>query len=237
MKKFILKSIAASLLCLIFAFTAEAQFSAGDAVCYESRGETTAAGTNQTIWRSALYISSEPVSWGTKHNVKFTDRKGSKGWCWNGGGSSLVSLSADNASSNNCPNSPGSLKDIMISNHNRIRSEVGDGTTRGNLSWDSGLASDSQSWAETIAGRGSLDHAQNISAAENLASSYSFGYEGWENEKTAWTGKQANGGCTGANYDNSCGHYENMVKSTYTKVGCGIARGSSGPYYYVCRYK
>ncbi|KAL8341104.1 hypothetical protein RB601_006964 [Gaeumannomyces tritici] len=94
--------------------------------------------------------------------------------------------------------------------HNKGRNDLNYPT----LSWDSGLQSKAQAWANTLAQRGKLEHAGS-----------------WMNEKSKYKGEKIPEG-NFAGY----GHYTQCMWKTTKKVGIASARDSKGGLYVVARY-
>jgi hypothetical protein len=131
----------------------------------------------------------------------------------------------------------------IVSKHNQYRDEVG----VAHLTWDSGLASDAQRWAGTLASQDTgLSHNDPNNAdhheGENLAWSSGSGTSPagalglWYAEKATYQA-EPNKRSYGANPNfPKWGHYSQMVWSATTKVGCGTATSASGKTYTSCRY-
>jgi uncharacterized protein YkwD len=117
--------------------------------------------------------------------------------------------------------------------HNTARASVG----VGNLIWSDSLAAGAQAWASKLAELDTLDHSKAEGAyGENLFSG-SEGYtpadaaKDWLTEKDGYSG----GAITMENFA-SVGHYTQMVWSSTTEVGYGVAKSTSGNVYIVARY-
>jgi uncharacterized protein YkwD len=129
----------------------------------------------------------------------------------------------------------------ILSKHNKYRGEVGVPS----LSWDNGLASDAQRWAEELANRNSqvasdkdvvLSHenpqGENLAWARGSGVSPAGAPDIWYQEKAAFvaaTNKMVS-------KDGPWLHYSQMVWSTTTKIGCGSATTPSGRVFTSCRY-
>lgn len=116
--------------------------------------------------------------------------------------------------------------------HNSARSDVGTAA----LTWDSGLAAEAQTWAETIAAQGSLEHSSTSDEGENLymgydSTPYTSAVAAWVDEKSSYSGEAI----TSTNYM-TFGHYTQVVWKDTTAVGMGSATGSDGATYVVARY-
>jgi uncharacterized protein YkwD len=131
---------------------------------------------------------------------------------------------------------------LIVSKHNQYRDEVG----VGHLSWDNGLASDAQSWADKLASRDdkNLDHSDAINhhEGENLAWTSGAGspitaLNMWYAEKAAYQAEPNKTHYLGNPNFRKWGHYSQMVWSATTHVGCGVATGASGTTYTSCRYR
>ena len=121
--------------------------------------------------------------------------------------------------------------------HNKYRTEVG----IEDLVWSDDLAQSATFWAEQLAENCTFEHSQG-DYGENLwkgTSSSSSGFAGFSiaDVVDAWGGEKQH-----YNYeDNSCvdgevcGHYTQMVWSSTTKVGCGMA-SCDGYDIWVCQY-
>ncbi|EJT73585.1 hypothetical protein GGTG_07441 [Gaeumannomyces tritici R3-111a-1] len=114
--------------------------------------------------------------------------------------------------------------------HNKGRNDLNYPT----LSWDSGLQSKAQAWANTLAQRGKLEHAG--VGGENLywisaGGSLKGATQSWMNEKSKYKGEKIPEG-NFAGY----GHYTQCMWKTTKKVGMASARDSKGGLYVVARY-
>ena len=137
------------------------------------------------------------------------------------------------------PQSQTALLDL----HNRERAAVGVPP----VTWSNSLAIDAQNYAQTLASRnldlGLIPPSSNVQATgegENLAwgTRGAFSAEtlaqGWANEKANYVpGTPIAGNLAGPN--GIYGHYTQMVWSSTTEIGCGMAYDASQDYL-VCRY-
>ncbi|MFE3786213.1 CAP domain-containing protein [Streptomyces goshikiensis] len=101
------------------------------------------------------------------------------------------------------------------------------------ISWDKGLASGSQSWADNPGSHaGGLKHDLGFNdGAENMSSAGpSQSVSQWAGEKAAYDEAGPNWNTDDPSY-RYWGHYWNMVQKNYTRMGCGAADGVT-----VCRY-
>ncbi|KAK7420699.1 hypothetical protein QQZ08_010280 [Neonectria magnoliae] len=116
--------------------------------------------------------------------------------------------------------------------HNAARKEVGQVAQV----WDEGLANDAQEWATHLVSVGSLTHSEGSGQGENLYmqsgsdSPFANAAKMWIDEKSSY-----NGQAIGDGDFSSYGHYTQIVWSTSTKVGMGVASGNGGTYV-VARY-
>ncbi|KAL9087674.1 MAG: hypothetical protein Q9165_006598 [Trypethelium subeluteriae] len=144
--------------------------------------------------------------------------------------SSVVAAAATSAAS-----SSGLTTDQQnaLNTQNSARSDVGTAA----LTWDAGLASEAQTYAEHLASVGELVHSGITTEGENLFMGYTStpladAASDWiTSEKSKYDGQVI----TESNYMNF-GHYTQIVWSTTTKVGMGSASGSDGSVYVVARY-
>lgn len=97
-----------------------------------------------------------------------------------------------------------------LASHNSARSDVGESA----LTWDAGLASDAQTWADHLAtlGAGNLVHDDQDTEGENLywssdsSNPYEAASEAWIAEKSAYNGEAITGSGNFENY----GHYSTL---------------------------
>jgi cysteine-rich secretory family protein len=120
--------------------------------------------------------------------------------------------------------------------HNRERAAVGVPP----LVWSATLAAGAKTWAEQEATLNRSEHspgADRIGLGENIAE---WGhYPGaltdmvqfWINEK-----KDYHGGVLDQSNLYQVGHYTQVVWRNTTEIGCGMATGSNGNDFLVCRY-
>ncbi|MFI5859976.1 CAP domain-containing protein [Streptomyces sp. NPDC051546] len=107
------------------------------------------------------------------------------------------------------------------------------------LTWDAGLASQAQSWADdpqSSAGN-QLNHST-ANVAENMSSVAPTGAVGqWAAEKAAYDAAGPDYDTGSASY-RDWGHYYNMIQPNYTKMGCGAMSGANipGGWVTVCQY-
>lgn len=132
----------------------------------------------------------------------------------------------------------------ILDKHKKARDEV----KVAHLTWDEGLASDAQAWADTLASRGgklehNVDQLNHSNEGENLASSTSqsaspaSGVDLWYAEKPLLDAAPNKTAFNDSDQDwKKWGHYTQMVWSTTTKIGCGTATGSFGRVT-SCRYR
>lgn len=130
------------------------------------------------------------------------------------------------------PNIPSAVKADMLANHNRVRRAEGstNGIALKDLEWSDELAAGAYRWAMAMDFIGVQRHEKELIGWENLAPTQSanFGFEAWENERSAYYNSGGFNGCRG---NNNCGHYKNLVDPHITQVGCAVSNG-----YTVCRY-
>jgi hypothetical protein len=142
----------------------------------------------------------------------------------------------------------------ILAKHNSARDEVG----VAHIGWDDGLANDAQAYADKLAAQDSQSpnhdtkELATLNEGENLAWSFGtppiqFALDFWYGEKQYYDAdpnKKVD--LAHAVYDPDpakrtnyyrWGHYTQMVWSTTTRVGCGIATGASGRNYVSCRYR
>ncbi|MET9604944.1 CAP domain-containing protein [Streptomyces sp. NPDC006512] len=110
------------------------------------------------------------------------------------------------------------------------------------LTWDTGLASASQAWADdprSTAG-GGLRHDDSAAGAENMSGAPPSGATAqWAGEKAAYDADSDHDPETNAAGYAAWGHYANMTDGSYTKMGCGAKSGVPVPgegWVTVCRY-
>lgn len=141
--------------------------------------------------------------------------------------------------------------------HNAARSEVGTSA----LTWDAGLASDAQSWADTLAASELFEHSGFAGQGENLFmqsssdSPLANAVKMFVDEKVSYSGEAI----SGTNY-HTFGHYSTSISPSFrlnhllcrrcsltpltaqvvwkdtTKVGMASAKSSNGNIYVVARY-
>ncbi|KAK9772565.1 putative CAP domain-containing protein [Seiridium cardinale] len=116
---------------------------------------------------------------------------------------------------------------------NSARSDVGSAA----LVWDDDLASEAQAWAEHLVTVGDLVHSEVSNEGENLymgsgdSTPFVNAANMWIDEKSSYNGEAL----TTTNYL-TFGHYTQIVWSSTTNVGMGLATGSDGAVYVVARY-
>ncbi|KAK6069985.1 SCP-like extracellular protein [Seiridium cupressi] len=116
---------------------------------------------------------------------------------------------------------------------NSARSDVGSAA----LVWDDDLASEAQAWAEHLVTVGDLVHSEVSNEGENLymgsgdSTPFVNAANMWIDEKSSYNGEAI----TTTNYL-TFGHYTQIVWSSTTNVGMGLAAGSDGAVYVVARY-
>ncbi|KAF3763921.1 hypothetical protein M406DRAFT_75150 [Cryphonectria parasitica EP155] len=124
-----------------------------------------------------------------------------------------------------------------LDTQNGARSDVGETA----LTWSTTLASDAQSWAEHLASLGSpgdLVHSSGTGQGENLywqsdaSDPYANAATAWVDEKSSYSGEAIEDDSAFENY----GHYTQIIWSSTTEVGMGIASDGAGGYYVVARY-
>lgn len=99
-----------------------------------------------------------------------------------------------------------------LASHNSARADVGESA----LTWDAGLASDAQTWADHLAtlGAGTLVHDDQDTEGENLywssdsSNPYEAASEAWIAEKSAYNGEAITGSGNFENY----GHYSTLTR-------------------------
>ncbi|MFI9275266.1 CAP domain-containing protein [Kitasatospora sp. NPDC052896] len=125
--------------------------------------------------------------------------------------------------------SPGDQQAIL-SETNSVRAQAG----QSGLTWDGGLASAAQSWADNPASTagGSLHHGPTGNAAENMSSAGPRQATGhWASEKSAYDSDPNHDPYANQAGYYRWGHYYNMINPSYSKMGCGAKSGVT-----VCRY-
>ncbi|MGE7435106.1 MULTISPECIES: CAP domain-containing protein [Kitasatospora] len=125
--------------------------------------------------------------------------------------------------------SPGDQQ-TMLSQTNSVRAQAG----QSGLSWDGGLASEAQSWADNPASTagGTLHHGSISNAAENMSSGGPGQATGqWASEKSAYDSDPNHDPYANQAGYQRWGHYYNMINPSYSKMGCGARSGVT-----VCRY-
>jgi len=127
-----------------------------------------------------------------------------------------------------------SEKDKLLSLHKSTRSQVGASNMK-SISWDSGLASAAQSYANGCHGMNHSGTRENL--AENSGSSNVADLFGqWKDEKSKFLESGYANNFEGTTYKgHKIGHYSQIVWAENTKVGCGKAQ-CNGSTYLVCRY-
>ena len=128
----------------------------------------------------------------------------------------------------------------ILAVHNSERAAVGVPP----LVWSDSLAASSQTWAEYLLTTHQWVHSTNVPYGENLASFSWFwgptspnggGTPYWVVEKSNYVpGTPIEHGTTGPN-GGVYGHYTQMVWSTTTEIGCGVAN-DGGESKLVCHY-
>jgi len=121
-----------------------------------------------------------------------------------------------------------------VAEHNRIRQEAGVSVQ---VSWDKGLASYAQKWANHLAAIDKMEHRPSPPHGENIAWQSAAPFTAadavrlWEKEKSLYQGEVIDG----TNYQ-TFGHYTQIIWHSTTKIGCGVAKSASGGVYVVCNY-
>ncbi|MET8627128.1 CAP domain-containing protein [Kitasatospora sp. NPDC004669] len=124
----------------------------------------------------------------------------------------------------------------ILSETNSVRQQAG----QPSLTWDSGLASAAQAWADNPASTagGQLHHGSISNAAENMSGAAPAQATGqWASEKAAYDAAP-NHDTNSAGYY-TWGHYYNMINGNYHRMGCGAKSGVSIPgpgWVVVCQY-
>jgi uncharacterized protein YkwD len=131
----------------------------------------------------------------------------------------------------------------ILAKHNSARDEV----SVAHLSWDDGLATDAQAYADTLATQDSTNPQHDtrlgqLNENENLAYStgtppIQFAVNFWYNEKSAYLAEPDKTYRLSNPNRFKWGHYTQMVWAKTSKVGCGMATGASGRNYVSCRYR
>jgi uncharacterized protein YkwD len=127
---------------------------------------------------------------------------------------------------------------VIVNKHNQARDEV----KVPRLSWDATLAADAQAYADKLAAQDnqSIPHdtaeLSRLNENENLA--WSFGTPPAQFAVDSWYGEKAkfDASATKTVFDPAWGHYSQMVWSTTTKIGCGLATNGAGHNFVSCRY-
>ncbi len=142
-------------------------------------------------------------------------------------------------------------RDTVLTAHNNARKNDVPGNTGSplaNLEWDDGLATTSQTYADTLTRTkcGTLEHDASLrDVGENLsqgsATDASAPLQSGADAVAAWVSEKAD-----YTYDSNtcapgkaCGHYTQVVWRDTTKVGCGRATCTAGEMIntvWVCRY-
>ncbi|PSN19200.1 hypothetical protein C7271_08540 [filamentous cyanobacterium CCP5] len=132
----------------------------------------------------------------------------------------------------------------ILAAHNQARQAVG----VPDLAWSGRLATSAQTWADRLLAENRFEHSPpslraNGWIGENLATRRSSApggslftprraVQGWVDERADYD--YASNSCTPGKM---CGHYRQMVWSTTTEVGCGVARdGHDRREVWVCHY-
>jgi uncharacterized protein YkwD len=130
----------------------------------------------------------------------------------------------------------------ILAKHNNARDEV----KVGHLSWDDGLATDAQRWADALAAQGgplshddpaNADHheGENLGKDSPSTASPANSTDRWYAEKAKYDTEPNKTTYNGNPNFASWGHYSQMVWAGTTKIGCGTATSASGRYT-SCRY-
>lgn len=120
--------------------------------------------------------------------------------------------------------------------HNKARAEVGSPP----LVWNAALARDAQGWADVLAKRGTLDHAERIEEGENLwlgtRGAYTFEemVGSWVEEKTFYKPGRFPDVVVRGDWS-EVGHYTQLIWADTREVGCAIASNAADDFL-VCRY-
>ena len=132
--------------------------------------------------------------------------------------------------------------------HNAVRRHMG----LAEFAWSDSLAFAAQTWADHLADtlQCNMQHDTTSGQGENLAAGASTGplnltpqriVGGWACERGDWDNDERS--CQGTpgfgTYPRSCGHYTQVVWSSTTEVGCGVATCDQGVFtqqVWVCRY-
>ena len=122
----------------------------------------------------------------------------------------------------------------MLAAHNGVRQPLG----LADLTWDDGLAADSEAWLKTLAADGcSMYHSAAEDYGENLfwtsaTAEDSFVVEAWASEVAFYD--YASNSC---DEGEQCGHYTQIVWASTERVGCGAAEcPDGGGELWTCRY-
>lgn len=129
----------------------------------------------------------------------------------------------------------GDAADVLTA-HNNERARVGVSA----LVWDDQLAADAADWAQELARRDTIEHAQNTGQGENLAMGTKDAFtalglvDGWLGEGKDYVPGRAfpNVSRTGTEV---VGHYTQMIWADTTHVGCAMGQSASNDIL-VCRY-
>ncbi|KAL6618585.1 PR-1-like protein [Neocallimastix californiae] len=127
-----------------------------------------------------------------------------------------------------------SEKDKLLSLHKSTRSQVGASNMK-SISWDSGLASAAQSYANGCHGMNHSGSPENL-AINSGSSNVADLFNQWKDEKSKFLESGYSNKYGGGTYKgHKVGHYSQIVWADNSKVGCGKAQ-CNGSTYLVCRY-
>jgi pathogenesis-related protein 1 len=119
---------------------------------------------------------------------------------------------------------------LMLAAHNAVRATQ----FIRPLTWSDALAARAQDWANTLLARGEFVHYPKSPYGENL-----FEIDGAtaspEQVVEAWSAESRDYDYATNRCRKVCGHYTQVVWSSTTKVGCGVAR-SARREVWVCNY-
>jgi cysteine-rich secretory family protein len=126
----------------------------------------------------------------------------------------------------------------IVAAHNVYRSDPAINTPP--LQWSSDLATSAQSWADHLASTSTFEHSGTPGVGENIAEGSTGNFtpaqmvDFWGNEIANFQpGTFPNISTTG-NWSDA-GHYTQVIWSTTTSVGCGLASDGTNDYL-VCQY-